>query len=198
MSPHTAALGRPAHPGRARGGRGGCEPRLLIRTREARVLELSTRGWSQRAIASELGISQPAVSKILQRTEDRALATLHRDRVRLIVRHLRQREHLYAQAHQGWDRSCSDRERRTQRRTTTPDGRSTTMVALHREARAGDPRFLSLMLRAVTDIGTTFRLADMDWIAIADARERPPQSASAGRQAARGRPVSPARSPEVP
>ena len=161
----------PQSPHRPRGGRGGYEPRLRIRTRGARAVALATRGWSQRAIAQELGISQPAVCKILQRAEDGALALLHRERVRLLVRHLRQREHLFAQAHEGWDRSCRDREQRTQRRTTDADGRTQTTVVLHQEPRPGNPQFLHVMLRALRDGATTFQLEALDWVAIAADRE---------------------------
>ena len=126
---------------------------MRIRDREARAVDLATRGQSQRAIAAALGISQPAVSKLLQRVDARALATLHRDRVRLLVQQQRQRAHVYALAQAGWDRSGTDRERQTQRRTVTPDGQARTTVVVQREARAGDARFLSLMLRAVQEGG---------------------------------------------
>ena len=42
---------------RGRGGHAGYKPRARIRTRELRVLELATLGWSQHQIAGDLGIS---------------------------------------------------------------------------------------------------------------------------------------------
>ena len=50
-----------------RGGKGGAEPRSVIRRREHQVLTLTEQGWRQEAIADHLGITQAAVSKILRR-----------------------------------------------------------------------------------------------------------------------------------
>ena len=50
-----------------RGGKGGAEPRSVIRRREHQVLTLTEEGWRQEAIADHLGITQAAVSKILRR-----------------------------------------------------------------------------------------------------------------------------------
>ena len=56
-----------------RGGKGGAEPRRVIRRREHQVLTLTEQGWRQEAIADHLGITQAAVSKILRRVDERAL-----------------------------------------------------------------------------------------------------------------------------
>ena len=50
-----------------RGGKGGAEPRSVIRRREHQVLTLTEQGWRQEAIAADLGITQAAVSKVLRR-----------------------------------------------------------------------------------------------------------------------------------
>ena len=75
---------------RGRGGQGGHEPRMRIRAREIRALELVIRGWSQHRIAADLGVSQAAVSKLLARVEGRELrervATLDRHRIRQTLR----------------------------------------------------------------------------------------------------------------
>ena len=42
---------------RARGGRGGWEPRVRIRDRERQVVTLDTEGLSQHEIAHRLGLS---------------------------------------------------------------------------------------------------------------------------------------------
>ena len=102
-----------------RGGRGGYEPRIVIRAREYQVWQLRVRGRTQRQIAIEVGVTQVAVCRILQRIEDRSLATLHRERVRYLIQHYARADHVYAQAQEGWDRSCAERQRRTQRRTNT-------------------------------------------------------------------------------
>ena len=41
-----------------RGGKGGAEPRSVIRRREHQVLTLTEQGWRQEAIADHLGITQ--------------------------------------------------------------------------------------------------------------------------------------------
>src|SRR5688572_6176338 len=136
----TVMAGRRTTP---RGGRGGYEPRIVIRAREARVLQLAVQGRTQREIAAEVGLSQPAVSKILRRVEDRLLETMHRERIRLLARLSARTEHVYRQAQEGWERSCADRHRRTQRRMSggaTSNERD--VVEVFTEPQAGDPRFL--------------------------------------------------------
>jgi hypothetical protein len=155
-----------------------------VTARAARVVELSTQGWSQQAIAAEVGISQPAVSKVLQRADDRALATMHRERVRHLVRVYRCREYVYREASAGWQRSATDRERRVQRRVVRPDGATVTTVTLQSETQAGDPRFLQAMAATLRDSDHTFGLSGLDWPAIAAAQEgengEAPGNAAAG------------------
>ena len=61
---------------RSRGGKGGAEPRMRIVERQRLVVERSLAGDSQHQIATLLGISQAAVSKILRRVEDATIAAL--------------------------------------------------------------------------------------------------------------------------
>jgi DNA-binding CsgD family transcriptional regulator len=77
---------KPPRRGRGRGGKGGHEPRLRIQAREMRAYELSIEGKSQTEIAADLQISQPAVSKLLRRVEDRLAAEMAANRSRLRVR----------------------------------------------------------------------------------------------------------------
>lgn len=152
------------------GGRGGFEPRSLIREREARVVDLSNCGRSQREIAGEVGISQVAVCKILRRVEDRLLATMHRERFRMLARQYMRTEHVYRQSQAGWERSCADRQRRRQRLMTArgPVPREYEVVEVWNEAQAGDPRFLREKLRALAEQRATFNLENLDWPAIAN------------------------------
>lgn len=155
------------------GGRGGAEPRMVIREREARVVELIKRGRSQREIATEVGVSQVAVCKILRRVDNRLLATMHRERIRTIVRHHQRTEHIFRQAEDGWERSCADRQRRRQRRTTTTGAAPAEreVIEVSSEAQAGDPRFLREKLRALAEQRATFNLGSLDWPAIGDGLE---------------------------
>ena len=53
--------------GKPHGGKGGAEPQSTVQRREHEVLERRAQCQSQHEIAKVLGISQPAVSKILRR-----------------------------------------------------------------------------------------------------------------------------------
>ena len=57
----------------ARGGKGGRESRSVIVDREYQVAQLDSQGYTQYEIATQLKISQAAVSRILQRVEQRVL-----------------------------------------------------------------------------------------------------------------------------
>jgi DNA-binding CsgD family transcriptional regulator len=164
---------------RPRGCRGGYEPRIAIRAREARVLQLSLQGRTQHEIAAAEGISQPAVSKILRRVDDRMLQSMHRERIRLLVCTYLRTDHVYRQAQEGWERSCADRCRRRQRRIS---GGTTTserdVVEILTEAQSGDPRFLREQLRALAEQRTTFQLQTLDWVHIADILEHDDSTAT--------------------
>ena len=108
-------------------------------------MELSVQGWSQRRMAAELGISQPAVSKMLRRIDDRVLRELAEDGDRQKARQTNRLEHLYAEALGGWEQSKTDTTRRRQRKTEVgTNGGGTTIAELVVENRHGDPRFPDL------------------------------------------------------
>lgn len=58
---------------RGRGGKGGAEPAGRIRMREAQAKQMHLEGHTQYEIARTLDVSQPAVSKMLKRIEERLL-----------------------------------------------------------------------------------------------------------------------------
>ena len=117
---------------RGRGGQDGHDPRARIRTRERRTMDLTVLGWSQQQIAADLGVTQAAVSKILNRVERRALreltATVERHKVRQTLR-LDHRSH--AEAMRAWDfQSKADTTRRRQRKSEGgPGGPGATVAA---------------------------------------------------------------------
>src|SRR6185503_14236953 len=88
-----------------RGGAGGHEPQAVVASRAQRVWELSAAGRSQREIASELAISQPAVCKILQREADRLVRNRRDDQERQRVRLVAREEHLHREALRAYERS---------------------------------------------------------------------------------------------
>ena len=128
-----------------RGGRGGAEPQVRIRERERQVWELAVRGHTQRAISEALGVSQPAVSKILRRLDDRHAQTLARDHARHQARRCARLDHLYAECVRGWEQSQADQVQKTQRRGEPSAGSgppSPAWTQVRVDKRAGDPRFL--------------------------------------------------------
>ncbi len=118
MSPRTPTPRRHA----PCGGKGGAEPRATIRDREQRVLSLSEQGWTQQAIAEDLGLTQAAVSRILLRMDDRALRVLASEMAHLKMRRARHLEYLSREGRRGWERSKEGRVRRRQRKTAGGDG----------------------------------------------------------------------------
>ena len=134
-----------------RGGKGGAEPRGRIRLREAQVLELAHQGHRQRQIAATLGISQAAVSKILTRVDERALRDLTAAVARQKAAQTRVLDHLQAEALQAWEHSKAETTRRRQRQSRAGDRVPGTSVELTVETRHGDPRYLEVVLRTLSD-----------------------------------------------
>jgi predicted transcriptional regulator len=138
---------------RGRGGQGGHEPRVRIRTRELRAIELAVLGWSQHQIATDLGISQAAVSKLLKRVEERILRelvdTIERHKARQTLR----LEHHYAEAMRAWEESKADTTRKRQRKTQPGSGGAAATVAeVVVENQHGDPRYLEVARKALADV----------------------------------------------
>lgn len=143
---------RTVRPQRGRGGQGGHEPRARIRTREMRVMELAILGWSQHQISADIGVSQAAVSKILQRVETRTLRELTATVERQKARHTLRLEHLYAQAMRAWEESKADNTRRRQRKTQAGQGGAGATVAeVVVEQQHGDPRYLDEARKVLAD-----------------------------------------------
>ena len=91
--------------GKPHGGKGGAEPQSTVQRREHEVLERRAQCQSQHEIAKALGISQPAVSKILRRLgarwarENKALLDQHRFEAAMTLRR------LLREAFEEWQRS---------------------------------------------------------------------------------------------
>lgn len=132
--------------GRAHGGKGGAESRATILWREHRVMELIIAGHSQGQIAKEIGISQPAVSRILKRlAQRRALEDKDAFHQHLLIAE-RKYEHLYKTAFDGYAGSLRERTRRRQRKQASGTGGVTSEIEL--KDSAGDPRYLEQARKA--------------------------------------------------
>jgi len=144
--------------GRGRGGRDGHEPRGRIRSRELRAMELSNQGYSQSQIAVALGITQPAVSKMVRRIEERAFEEFATVLARRKARHTLRLDHVYAEAMAAWEQSKADTTRRRQRKTVSGSTGSATVAELVVENEHGDPRYLEEARRALADVSKLWGL----------------------------------------
>lgn len=137
---------------KGRGGKGGHEPRGRVRLREAQVFEYVLEGRTQHQIADALSISQPAVSKIVRRVEERLLADIAYKADRQRARQTFRLEHVYSQAMGAWQNSKQEGVRRRQRKTEHDDGAGSTVAELVSENRHGDPRYLDEARKALADL----------------------------------------------
>lgn len=145
---------------RGRGGKGGHESRIQIRRREELVVRLSSAGKTQDEIAQIAGVSQAAVSKILQRIDERwgreNVDTVQRLKAELI----RNLKHVHRESLRAWELSKAQRTRRRQRRSAnggyTPEA---TVAEVIVEDSHGDPRYLETARRALTDLGRVVGVA---------------------------------------
>jgi predicted transcriptional regulator len=145
---------------RNRGGRNGHEPAHRVRNRELRAVELSVQGWTQAQIARELSVTQPAVSRILRRAEERLLAEASAALQRHKMRQTLRLEHLYAESVQAWERSKADSTRRRQRRTDLGAAGTASVAELVTENQHGDPRYLEQARRVVADLTKLWRVGE--------------------------------------
>jgi transcriptional regulator with XRE-family HTH domain len=125
----TTATGAGATPRRARrrggkpsGGKHGSEPRMRIRAREQRAVTLSDQGWTQEAIAQDLGITQSAVSQILRRVDERMASEIGAQRQRHRARIFRRLDHVSREASAAWEHSKAGRTTRTQTKRQDASG----------------------------------------------------------------------------
>ena len=102
--------------GKRRGGKGGWEPRATIVARLERALTLNEQGWTQAAIAEDVGVSQAAVSKMLQRADVQAVAAIDQELTTLKARRLRMLEYVSRESRRAWEESKKGRVRRRQRK----------------------------------------------------------------------------------
>lgn len=131
-----------------------------IRAREATAWARAIEGASQRTIAVELGVSQPAVSKMLRRAEAHMLAQVAEDAWAETVRQQHRLEFLYRESMVGWKRSLDDRTVKWQRRVDAPGGAAEAQNAVEMtvETQSGDPRYLREAIRILAERRTLIRI----------------------------------------
>lgn len=79
--------------------------RQLTRTRELRAWALKCEGWSETRIAAELGVTQPAVSQMLARVEQRVLEGMQDIVERVKLEQNARLEHVISEALTAWEGS---------------------------------------------------------------------------------------------
>jgi predicted transcriptional regulator len=147
----------------ARGGKGGAEPRLRVRRREAQVVQLATEGRSQHEIARTVGISQPAVCQIVRRVDERWLRDRHEGVARHKAEQTRKLDYLYREAAHAWEQSKAQKTRRRQRKTEGQQGDAGGGVAeLIVDDSHGDPRYLEAARHALADLARLWGVSTPD------------------------------------
>jgi len=126
-------------------------------------MELAVLGATQHEIAAELQISQAAVSKLLARADERALADLSSRVERQKVRQTQRLERVFAEAMRAWERSKGDTTRRRQRQSVGDGGSNTgagnhTIAEVVVETKHGDPRCLETARKAMADLRSIWGL----------------------------------------
>lgn len=148
----------------SRGGKGGWEPPARIRARERRAVELAVLGSTQHEIAAELQISQAAVSKLLARADERALADLSSRVERQKVRQTQRLERVFAESMRAWERSKAGTTKRRQRQSardgvgSNSGGGNHTVAEVVVETKHGDPRYLETARKAMGDLRSIWGL----------------------------------------
>jgi hypothetical protein len=122
--------------------------RELTRVREQVAWTMRIAGHCQARIAHFMGVSQPAVCKILRRVERRVLAQMEADVRQVKVRQAAQLGYILDQAMRAW----KDSQERLGEQTSTrdePDGMGKTIRTRHYRRGPGDPRYLMVALKAL-------------------------------------------------
>jgi DNA-binding MarR family transcriptional regulator len=137
---------------RSRGGKGGHEPGPRIQTRQARAWELSVQGWTQREIARELGVSQAAVSRMLDRVGRQMWRDLSTKGEVHVARQFAQLNALDRDVTASWEQSKREQTRRRHQRVDSAGDASAgaggrTVTEAVATSREGDPRFSAQRLQ---------------------------------------------------
>jgi DNA-binding MarR family transcriptional regulator len=121
---------------------------------------------SQAQIAAQLGISQPAVSRIVARAEQDLLGDVAYRIERQRARHTLRLELIYAESMRAWRASQQDGLKKRQRQTDCGAGAAGTMAEVTSEQRHGDPRYLDEARKTLADLRTLWGVNAPDRIAL--------------------------------
>jgi hypothetical protein len=108
-------------------------------------------------------MSQPTVSKLLARADERALADLSSRVERQKVRQSQRLERVFAESMRAWERSKEDTTKRRQRQTARDGGTNAgagnqSVAEVVVETKHGDPRYLETARKAMGDLRSIWGL----------------------------------------
>jgi len=135
-------------------------------------VELAVLGWTQQEIATEVHVSQAAVSKLLARADERALRELSARIERHKVRQTQRLERVFAESMRAWEQSKADTTRRRQRQSTGRGGTGAsdmTVAEVVMQTHHGDPRYLDTARKAMADLRRIWGLDAPQQVAVSPA-----------------------------
>jgi hypothetical protein len=135
--------------------------RFAVAQRREQITALYLKGWSQAAIAKELGISQSTVSDDLKYIRRKWEQSSIRNYDELRTRELHKLDFIESEAWAAWDRS----QKPSQSATVTGEGNG-QQTKKSMKHQVGDPRFLDQVSkciahrRAITGLDAPLQVAD--------------------------------------
>jgi transcriptional regulator with XRE-family HTH domain len=124
----------------------------MRRTKEARlaweekIWSLRCRGWTQREIASQLGVNQSSVWKVLRKLSRRIAQQMEASILERKAEQVAQLEQIAMEAMQGWERSKEAAHAVQERRGEEGISRTTSATGP-----CGDPAFLMAAIKALAE-----------------------------------------------
>lgn len=116
---------------------------LEIAERRQKVAALYLRGRTQREIAAAVDVDQATVSRDLKAVQKEWSEQAQADLAERKAVELAKIDELERTYHEGWERSCKEREKRRAKKIDAADpDRSRAETGKETENRDGDPRFL--------------------------------------------------------
>lgn len=114
----------------------------------ATVAKLNRRGYSQYAIADQVGVNQSTVSYYLKEIRQRYTQSIVNERKELVAEKLEQVREVITEAWEAWVRSKKDREKVTEEETSS-NGYIKTKTGASREGQFGEVAYLNTVLRCI-------------------------------------------------
>jgi DNA-binding CsgD family transcriptional regulator len=131
-------------------GANGRPPQAVVTERERQAWEMTQAGHTQAEIAEALGVTQSAVSKMLDRVNNRVLEELGQAVLARKMRQLDRLDYLYDEAMAAWERSKQPETVVSYEAPRAGRRREVTVKTL--DGRCGDPVFLRRAMDALAEI----------------------------------------------